>query len=129
MGEFIANKLIKLMIANDIPVKGSEVLILGVTFKENCTDIRNSKVVDIYNELKKYGANVKVYDPYANAKEVKKEYQITLSRKLKKYAAIVIAVSHKEFYDLDVKKIKMMEKSIIYDVKGILPRANNIFRL
>jgi UDP-N-acetyl-D-galactosamine dehydrogenase len=129
MGEFIANKVVKLMIANDLLVKGSEVLILGVTFKENCPDIRNSKVVDIYNELQKYGVIVKVYDPYANAEEVKKEYKIILSDTLSKYAAIVIAVSHKEFYDLDIKKMTMTEKSVIYDVKGILPKTKNIFRL
>ena len=122
MGYFIANKVIKLMIQNNLNITKAKVLILGITFKENCTDIRNSKVVDIYNELKDFGLLVDVYDPNANPKEVKHEYGIALTDKLNKYSAIILAVSHKEFLTLNLTKLKINSKSVIYDIKAVLDR-------
>ena len=122
MGYFIANKVIKLMIQKNLNITKAKVLILGITFKENCTDIRNSKVVDIYNELKDFGLLVDVYDPNANPKEVKHEYGIALTDKLNKYSAIILAVSHKEFLTLNLTKLKINSKSVIYDIKAVLDR-------
>lgn len=122
MGYFIANKVIKLMIQKNLNITKAKVLILGITFKENCTDIRNSKVVDIYNELKDFGLLVDVYDPNANSKEVKHEYGIVLTDKLNKYSAIILAVSHKEFLTLNLTKLKISSKSVIYDIKSVLDR-------
>jgi UDP-N-acetyl-D-galactosamine dehydrogenase len=122
MGYFIANKVIKLMIQKNLNITKAKVLILGITFKENCTDIRNSKVVDIYNELKDFGLLVDVYDPNANSKEVKHEYGITLTDKLNKYSAIILAVSHKQFLTLNLTKLKISSKSVIYDIKSVLDR-------
>jgi UDP-N-acetyl-D-galactosamine dehydrogenase len=122
MGFFIANKVIKLMIQKSLNITKAKVLILGITFKENCTDIRNSKVVDIYNELKDFGLLVDVFDPHANIKEVKNEYGITLIDKLNKYSAIILAVSHKEFLTLNFRKLKISSKSVIYDIKSVLDR-------
>jgi UDP-N-acetyl-D-galactosamine dehydrogenase len=120
MGAHIASRVIKLMTQNDLPVNKAKVLVLGITFKENCPDIRNSKVIDVIRELKSYGADVEVFDPQADAEEVKHEYGLTLSSTLnKKYAAIVLAVSHKEFINIDWSAIKS-DKTIIYDVKGFL---------
>jgi UDP-N-acetyl-D-galactosamine dehydrogenase len=123
MGIFIANKVIKLMIKKGHKIQGSRALILGVTFKENCPDIRNSRVTDIYNELCQFGLNVEVYDPHANKIEVFKEYNIRLTDILKgKYDAIVLAVSHSEFLDLDFEKIKKNHKTVIFDSKAVLNR-------
>ena len=96
---------------------------LGITFKENCPDIRNSKVVDVIKELQSYGTNVEIYDPQADAAEVKHEYGLTLINKLdKKYNAIVLAVSHDEFKSIDWTKIKG-DKTVVYDVKGQLDKS------
>lgn len=122
MGFFIANKVIKLMIQKSLNITKARVLILGITFKENCTDIRNSKVIDIYNELKDFGLLVDVFDPHANIKEVKNEYDITLINKFNKYSAIILAVSHKEFLTLNFRKLKISSKSVIYDIKSVLDR-------
>lgn len=120
MGAHIASRVIKLMTQHDLPVNKAKVLVLGITFKENCPDIRNSKVIDVISELKSYGTDVEVYDPQADADEVKHEYGLTLIPSLqRKYAAIVLAVSHKEFYAIDWSAIKS-EKTIVYDVKGFL---------
>lgn len=124
MGMFVANKVVKLMIGKGLSIKGSEVLILGFTFKENCPDVRNTKVIDIYHELVQYDLKVDVYDPWANSGEVKIEYAIQLLEKevlpdFKKYSAIVLAVAHNEFSDLSIKS---SESLVIYDLKGILPR-------
>lgn len=123
MGSFIANKAIKMMIQKDIPVKGSNALILGVTFKENCPDIRNTKVIDIYDELSSYGINVDIYDPWANMEEVKNEYQINCLNSLtdSKYSLIILAVAHNEFLQMDLKSI-LEEKGIIFDTKSCLNR-------
>ena len=120
MGAHIASRVIKLMTQNDLPVNKAKVLVLGITFKENCPDIRNSKVIDVIRELKSYGTDVEVYDPQADAVEVKHEYGLNLTPALnKKYAAIVLAVSHKEFYTIDWSAIKS-DRTIVYDVKGFL---------
>jgi len=120
MGAHIASRVIKLMTQNDLPVNKAKVLVLGITFKENCPDIRNSKVIDVIRELKSYGTDVEVYDPQADAAEVNHEYGLSLTPSLnKKYAAIVLAVSHKEFSSIDWSVIKSA-KTIVYDVKGFL---------
>ncbi len=124
MPEFIAGKVVKLMIRKGIQVKNANALILGVTFKENCPDIRNTKVVDIYAELKQYGLNVDIYDPWADHQEVKSEYDLetleTLSEN-KKYEVVILAVSHKEFKELDISSLKNNE-SVLFDVKAFLER-------
>src|SRR5690606_1934751 len=120
MGIYIANCVIKLMARQDVAINKANVLILGITFKENCPDIRNSKVVDVINELKSYGTNVEVYDPHADCDEVKHEYGLTtIERPDKKYDAIVLAVSHNEFRELDWTSIRH-DKTVVYDVKGFL---------
>ena len=123
MGMFVANKVIKLMIHKGHKIQGANALILGVTFKEDCPDIRNSRVIDIYSELKQFGLNVDVYDPHADAHEVKEEYDITLVNNIdKQYDSIVLAVSHKEFLALDFKKLKNGNNTVIFDTKSCLDR-------
>ena len=120
MGLFVANKVVKLMNQKGITVRGSKALILGVTFKENCPDIRNSKVPDIYHELKSFGMEVAVHDPYANSEEVMHEYGIALADKTAQYDAVILAVAHAEFLTLEVETLKKENQSIIYDLKAIL---------
>lgn len=123
MPVYIANSVIKLMAKNDLPINKSKILVLGVTFKEDCPDIRNSKVADVVKELQTYGALVDVYDPHADAKEVAHEYGLKLIDSLKeKYHAIVLAVGHQEFKSLDWSMIRG-EKTVVYDVKGFLDRS------
>ncbi len=120
MGIYIANCVIKLMAKQDIAINKARVLVLGVTFKEDCPDIRNSRVIDVINELKSYGTQVEIYDPHADPAEVKHEYGVsTISAPKGSYDAIVLAVSHKEFRELDWKALKH-ERTIVYDVKGFL---------
>ncbi len=122
MGAHIAGNVIKLMAKNQLPVYGSDILVLGIAFKENCPDIRNSKVVDVIRELKSYGTNVDIYDPQADNKEVEHEYGLSLVNKLsKKYHAIVLAVGHAEFKSIDWNAVKQ-NNTVIYDVKGFLDR-------
>jgi len=120
MGLFVANKVVKLMNKKGIPVRNAKALILGITFKENCPDIRNSKVPDIYEELKSFGMEVDVCDPHAQKEEVKHEYNIELTANLGSYDAIILAVSHEEFLELDVTSLKQESASVIYDIKAIL---------
>jgi len=129
MGMFVANKVVKLMIEKEINVKGAKALILGVTFKEDCPDIRNSKVVDIYTELKNFGLQVDVYDPHANHHEVSEEYGISLIGNLSKYKAIVLAVAHKEFLSLDIESLKHSNAAVVFDIKGFLDRNHIDARL
>ena len=111
------------MISKDIKVKSSNALILGITFKENCPDIRNSKVPVIYNDLKSFGLNVDVYDPYANPQEVNAEFGINLLGKIdKKYELIVLAVSHENLVSLDFKKLRK-QNSVIFDLKSVLDKS------
>ncbi|MDB2648001.1 nucleotide sugar dehydrogenase [Flavobacteriaceae bacterium] len=123
MSKFVSSKLIKLLIKAGKKVKDSRILILGFTFKENCPDIRNTKVADVYRELIEFGINVDVYDYQANKKEVLDDYNIVLIEKpLKKYDAILLAVSHENFKFLDYKNLKNSSESFIYDLKGFLPK-------
>ena len=120
MGTYIANKVIKLMINNGLKIKGAKSLVLGFTFKENCGDIRNSKVFDIYNELKLFGLEVDVYDPFVNNDELFDEYGFKTIKKLSKYDCIILAVPHQNFKTLDIVSLKREKKSVIYDVKSFL---------
>jgi len=122
MGAYVASEVVKLMIKNNIPVKGSRALMLGITFKENCPDIRNTKAIDIYHELKEYGIEVDVYDPWASPEEVMHEYGIKSLTEYPEgngYGAVILAVSHKEFLSINLKAHKN-NGAVIYDVKGIL---------
>lgn len=124
MHQFIASRITKLMIKNKISFIGAKALILGTTFKENCPDIRNSKTVDLINEIKEYGLEVDVYDPLASSSEVQKEYGFELLPNIEDvYDVIVLAVSHKEILDLDIKKFKK-ENCIIYDIKSVLKESD-----
>jgi UDP-N-acetyl-D-glucosamine/UDP-N-acetyl-D-galactosamine dehydrogenase len=121
---FIANKVLKLMINKDHKIKSANVLILGVTFKENCPDIRNTKVIEIYRELCEFGALVDIYDPWAVAEEVKHEYDVDIINKLdatKKYEAIVLAVAHDEFKDIDFESYHN-NGAVIFDAKAVVDR-------
>ena len=120
MGIFVANKAVKLMNQKGIPVRGAKALLLGITFKENCPDIRNSKVPDIYHELKSFGIEVSVYDPYANNDEVDKEFGIKMIPKTSQYDVIILTVAHKEFSNLDLNSLKNQNKSVVYDLKSVL---------
>jgi UDP-N-acetyl-D-galactosamine dehydrogenase len=124
MHQFIASRITKLMIKNKISFIGAKALVLGITFKENCPDIRNSKVADLINEIKEYGLKVDIYDPLANAKEVKKEYKLELLPKIQdKYDVIILAVSHKQILTLDIKQFKK-EHCVIYDIKSVLDESD-----
>lgn len=125
MGIFIANKVIKLMISKGGLVKDAAALILGISFKENCPDIRNSKVIDIYNELKQFQLNVDVFDPVADKHEVLSEYGIELQKKLsKKYSAIILAVSHESFKTIPLQSLMLdVNTSIVFDTKSFLDRS------
>ena len=126
MGAYVANQTIKCMNKKGVMVKDSKILILGITFKENCPDIRNTKVVDIYHTLEEYTDNITVFDPWANAEHVKHEYGIEVENSKdkiqeSKYDAVILAVAHKEFLDMDVRAL-VKEGGVVYDVKGVLPR-------
>jgi UDP-N-acetyl-D-galactosamine dehydrogenase len=123
MSTFVANKMIKMLIKAGKQIMGSKILILGVTFKENCPDIRNSKVADVYHELKEFGLEVDAYDYEADPKEVKQEYGIALLDEIKdRYDGILLAVSHTKFSMINMESIKKDAKSIVFDLKGFLPR-------
>ena len=131
MGKYIAGEVIKQMINNELPIKNAKVLMLGITFKENCPDIRNTKAIDIFNELKSYGLQIDIYDPWANPSEVFREYGLSILSEYPEnngYAAIVLAVSHNKFKDINLLYHKNMG-CIIYDVKGMLDRATVSKRL
>lgn len=125
MGAFVADKVVKLMIQKDHKIKGSRALIMGITFKENCPDVRNTRVVDIYHELVQFGLNVDIYDPWADAAEVKHEYDLNILNKLDDtlvYDAVVVAVAHNEFLEFDYQKIKR-NNGVIFDTKACLDRT------
>jgi UDP-N-acetyl-D-galactosamine dehydrogenase len=125
MGRFVASKVVKLMIQRGIKIAGSKVLVLGFTFKENCPDIRNTKVIDVINELKEYNTHVDVYDPYALPGVVYKEYKVRLLCQLpdlKKYDGVVLAVAHNEFKSIDFSFVKK-QPTILFDVKGVLDKS------
>ena len=123
MGAYVANQTIKCMNKKGVMVKDAKILILGITFKENCPDIRNTKIVDIYHTLQEYTHNITVFDPWANAAHVKEEYGIDVTNTLpnEKFDTVIMAVAHKEFLQLNIKAL-VKENGVIYDVKGILPR-------
>ena len=124
MGEYVANETIKLMLKKGIQVLGCDILILGFTFKENCPDVRNTKVIDIYRALTEYNLNITVYDPWANPAIAKREYGIDITNELpsSKFDAVVMAVAHEQFLGLDVEAL-CRTPHIIYDVKGILDKS------
>ena len=128
MGDYVANQTIKLMNKKGVMVKDANILILGITFKENCPDIRNTKIVDIYNTLREYTNNITVYDPWADASHVKHEYNINISgvsfEILKgKYDAVILGVAHNEFIGKDIRALLAdRENGVVYDVKGVLDR-------
>lgn len=128
MGKYVAEQVVKAMIKKDIPVNNAEVLMLGVTFKENCPDVRNTKIVDVIAALEDFGVKVTTFDPWACPKEVMHEYGIESNEKApsKKFDAIVLGVAHKEFMDLDINSMKK-DNAVVYDVKGIL--ADSDFKL
>ena len=121
MGSYIASQVVKLMIKKGITIHGSELLMLGITFKENCPDVRNTKIVDVVSSFSDYGINVTIYDPWANPDEVKHEYGLETSISLPnhKFDGVVLGVAHKEFLDLNFESLKK-ENSVLFDVKGIL---------
>ena len=123
MGAYVSSQVAKLMIHNDLKIKGAKVLVLGITFKENCPDVRNTKVVDVVRELQDYGMCVDIYDPLANGKEVEIEYRLKTLEKIpvQKYEAIVLAVAHKELLLLNLNDF-LIEEGVIYDVKGVLKK-------
>ena len=130
MGVVVAERVIKLMGKNADQIVGSKVAILGITFKENCPDIRNSRVVDVIRELQDFECNVEVYDPWADTEEVKREYGLFLQEmekfRLQDYKAVIVAVAHNEFKALDFKN---RGKVVVYDLKGILPKEQVSGRL
>lgn len=121
MGEYVASRVVKLMLQNDQKVKDSNILVLGITFKENCPDVRNTKIVDVVKSLKEYGSNITIFDPLANPAEVKHEYglETTCTKPEGKFDAVVLAVAHEEFLEMDFEKLRK-EDAVVYDVKGIL---------
>jgi len=120
MGKYVAGEVVKLMMKRSFPVHGSNVLMLGITFKENCPDIRNTRAIDVYEELQSYNVNVDVYDPWADSKEVKAEFGFNLIENPKnKYHAVILTVAHKEFLNQDLRS-QLIDGGILYDVKGIL---------
>ena len=124
MGDYVASEVVKLMISKDIPIKNASILVLGITFKENCPDVRNTKAVDVITALKGYGVNITIFDPWANKEEVKKEYQLESTQEIPSgsFDGVVLTVAHKEFLALDFDSITN-KKHIIYDVKNILPAS------
>lgn len=124
MGAYVAEQTVKCMNKKGVMVKDAKILLLGITFKENCPDVRNTKIVDIYHTLEEYTKNITVFDPWANVDHVKHEYGLDIVNELpvcEKYDAVILGVAHKEFLELDVKSL-VKESGVIYDVKGILPR-------
>lgn len=123
MGAYVANQTIKCMNKKGVMVKDAKILILGITFKENCPDIRNTKIVDIYHTLAEYTQNITIYDPWASKEKVMHEYGIEVTNELPKdqFDAIILGVAHNDFLELDVKSL-VKANGVIYDVKGVLPR-------
>lgn len=127
MGDYVANQVVKLMNKKGVLVKDADILLLGVTFKENCPDIRNTKVVDIYSTLQEYTDNITVWDPWADPQHVRHEYGISVSKtdlsEMKgKYDAVILCVSHNQFKELDIRSFLKSENGVVYDVKGVLDR-------
>tara|TARA_R110002049_G_scaffold296797_1_gene485180 strand:+ start:11341 stop:12624 length:1284 start_codon:yes stop_codon:yes gene_type:complete len=126
MGKYVASEVVKLMVQNDIKVKGANILVLGITFKENCPDVRNTKAVDVINNLSSYGAKVDIFDPWASPEDVIHEYKLITNKQQpnQKYDAIVLTVAHKEFLSLKYEEL-LKSDGVIYDVKGFIPAKAN----
>lgn len=124
MGAYVAEEVVKLMVKKDVPVKNAKCLVLGFTFKENCPDVRNTKVIDIVNELITYNITPVIFDPWANPKEVEHEYGVSVVNELpsEKFEAAILAVSHNEFIDLSVREL-VINNGVIFDVKGLLEKG------
>ncbi len=120
MGQYVASEVIKLMVKHDVHIKGANVLVLGVTFKENCPDVRNTRVVDVIQHLKDFGTEITIYDPWANPSEVMHEYNLETTTSLpdKKFDAVVLTVAHKEYQDISLQSL-LKPNGVVYDVKGI----------
>jgi len=123
MGRYIASEVIKLLIARDYKIKEAAILMLGITFKENCPDIRTTRAVDIAKELQQYGAQVEIYDPWAHPDEVMHEYNLESLTALNghKYDAIILTVAHDHFKTMNIRQLLKSPNGILYDVKSILP--------
>src|SRR5690606_663141 len=123
MGQYVASEVVKKMLRQDLKVNKAKVLVMGFTFKENCPDVRNTKVIDVIKNLEDYGIEVTTYDPWANPEEVAHEYGIATTRQLPsgKFDAVVLAVAHNEFKELKIEEL-LVENGIIYDVKNFLPK-------
>ncbi|GAA4282076.1 nucleotide sugar dehydrogenase [Gaetbulibacter aestuarii] len=126
MGHYVASEIVKLMVQNNIHIKGAKVLVLGITFKENCPDVRNTKVVDVIKELKAYGTDICIYDPWANPEEVKHEYNLDTVKEAPQniFDTIVLTVAHQTYLDMDLKSL-LKTDGILYDVKGVLKENVN----
>ena len=125
MGMYVANQVLKLMIKKEHKIAGAKVLVLGITFKENCPDIRNSRVIDVIQELQDFGTDVEVYDPWADSVEVKREYGLDLIDSLNStYDAVVLAVAHDKFDGLDIEKLKNGNDTVVYDIKSKLEKSD-----
>lgn len=132
MGPYVANRLVKEMIAKDIPVKGSQILIMGLTFKENCPDLRNTRVIDVINELKSYGASIDVHDPWVSNAAAQVEYGFDLvTPKNDSYDAIIVAVAHEQFKKLGISTLRAFghDSHIVFDLKSIFPKNDSDIRL
>src|SRR5690606_6712187 len=125
MGQYVASEVVKMMLKNDIKVNGARVLMLGITFKENCPDVRNTKIVDVIRHLKEYGIDITIYDPWASPEEVQHEYGLNTVTELPNttFDTIVLGVAHKTFLDLEFSTL-LNTKGLIYDVKGVLKKHN-----
>ena len=121
MGQYVASEVVKMMLKNDIKVNGGKILMLGITFKENCPDVRNTKIVDVIKHLKEYGLDITIYDPWANPVEVKHEYDLitSTSSPTELFDTIVLGVAHKQFSDINLDNL-LKPKGLIYDVKGAI---------
>ena len=125
MGEYVANQVVKQMLKKGIQVLNSKILILGFTFKENCPDVRNTKVIDIYKTLSEYNLHITIYDPWANPMIVKHEYDIDVTNELlmNKYDAVILAVAHDQFRTMDVRAF-VNENGVVYDIKNVLSKES-----
>jgi len=128
MGSYVVSEIVKLMLKKHIQVNGSNILIMGLTFKENCPDIRNTRVIDIIDEMKDYGANIDIFDPWIDSQEAINEYDVNVVEKPEQssYDAVIVAVSHQQFIDMGVEKIRLLGKSqhVLYDIKYLFPASD-----
>ncbi|MBW8198574.1 nucleotide sugar dehydrogenase [Flagellimonas abyssi] len=124
MGGYVASEIIKLMVKKDLRIKGAKVLVLGITFKENCPDVRNTRAVDVIKQLMDYGTDVTVYDPWANPAEVEHEYGLSITKNLpdEKFDAVVLTVAHQKFLEMELRPL-LKQDGVLYDVKGIIKEA------